>query len=230
MIIDQLEFADRYVGLHPSYGAAFRFLRDLDPESLENGRLEIDGEELFAIVERTDGKGPGANLLEHHRRYIDIQYVVDGEETLGWSPLSQCQSPAEPFDKARDVGFYKDEALSHIKIPAGCFAILLPEDAHAPLAGVGSVTKVVLKVAQTPSQILEDLRTELALSNHLDAEHDERLRASIAEIEQVISGPELAETDIAKRLRAFALELEVTHPRLTHTIGRVADALAQIGI
>jgi YhcH/YjgK/YiaL family protein len=230
MIIDRLEFADRYVALNPKFGAAFRFLRQLDAEALEEGRLEIDGEELFAIVERGEGRGPETARLEHHRRYIDIQFVVDGEETLGWSPLNACRHPDGPFDSQRDVGFYTDRPVTFTKVPAGCFAILLPEDGHAPLAGDGPVLKVVVKVAQDLAHLLEDLRAELAASSHLDAGHDARLQQSIAEVEAALAGEQEQDAGFAGRLREIAQELEVSHPRLTHSVGRVADALAQIGI
>ena len=230
MIIDRLEYADRYVGLHPQFGAAFRFLRDMDADALLNGRREINGEELFAIVERTTGKGVGGTRVEHHRRYIDIQYVVAGEETVGWVPIPSCHQPDGAFDGGRDVGFFKDTPTSFIKIPAGCFAIFLPEDGHAPLAGTGDVFKVVLKISQTPQQVLEDLRAELAASDHLDPNHDARLKDAIADIQTAMDNDQLPEDSYTERLREMARELEVTHPRLTHAVGRIADALSQIGI
>ena len=230
MIIDRLEFADRYVALHPQFGAAFRFLRQMDPNALPDGRLEINGSDLFAIVERTTGKGPGGTQVEHHRRYLDIQYVVSGEETIGWIPIADCEQPEGDFDTSHDVGFYADQPTSYFKIPAGCFAIFLPEDGHAPLNGQADVHKVVLKVSQSLEQILEDLRAELAASDHLDANHDARLRDSIADIQVAMDNQQSPPDSFAERMREVARELEVTHPRLTHAVGRVADALAQIGI
>ncbi len=116
MIIDRLEFADRYVALHPQFGAAFRFLRQMDPNALPDGRLEINGSDLFAIVERTTGKGPGGTQVEHHRRYLDIQYVVSGEETIGWIPIADCEQPEGDFDTTTLV-FMRTNQPATLKSP-----------------------------------------------------------------------------------------------------------------
>ena len=155
MIIDRLEFADRYVSMHPQFGAAFRFLRQLNAQELPAGRVEIDGDGLFAINEQTLGRGAGATRIEHHRRYIDIQYVVSGEETIGWRDTATCSEPDGNFDSSRDVGFFLDPPLFSAKIPAGCFAIFLPEDGHAPLQGTEAVHKVVIKGRQWRASLLQ---------------------------------------------------------------------------
>jgi biofilm protein TabA len=230
MIIDRLEYADRYVALHPLFGAAFRFLREMDPYEMEDGKHLIQGEELFAIVERTNGKGRTGSKVEHHRRYIDIQYVVSGNEQMGWMPIGNCHEASDAFDSQRDIGFYTDKPETWLDVVPGCFTIFFPEDGHAPLSGTGPVHKVVLKIAMTLEQVLEDLKAELEVSHRLQPENRDRLLASIAEIEQAIRQQEsLAET-LSQRLREMAQDFELTHPRLTHTVGRVADALAQIGI
>lgn len=230
MIIDRLEYADRYVALHPLFGAAFRYLREMDPYEVPDGRHMIQGDELFAIVERTQGRGRDLSPLEHHRRYIDIQYVVAGDETIGWMPTGHCQQSSAPFDSQRDIGFYKDRPQTWLKVPPGCFVIFFPEDGHAPLAGEGSVHKVVLKIALTLEQVLEDLRLELAASHRLTDGEKGKLLSSIAEVEMAIKQSGSFSESLSQRLRTMAQDFELTHPRLTHTVGRVADALAQIGI
>lgn len=236
MIIDRLEFADRYVALHPQFGAAFRFLRNYDMATAVPGRhlLNAAGEqqedEPFLIIEQATGRGEQQAKVEFHRRYIDIQYVARGTERIGWVPTGNCSTPSGEFDSEKDIGFFDDRPETWLTIPSGCFAIFFPEDGHAPLAGTDDVHKVVVKIPQSPQQILRDLQHELEVSQQLNPEQTARIQRSIEEVKRAIDPNEPTEGGLTEQLRELARELEVSHPRLTHTVGRVADALAQIGI
>lgn len=146
MIMDSCARGAAYAALHPCFAKAFTFLRDTDLAGLADGRIDLDGERLYALVMSLDGRGQDGAKSEVHRRYIDIQVVVSGEEVMGWSPLAACRQPL-PFDASKDVGFFADAPASWVLVPAGSFALFFPEDVHAPLAGVGRVKKVVVKVA-----------------------------------------------------------------------------------
>lgn len=147
MIIATLNDCRRYQQLSPELAKGFEFLQNSSLSALDDGRIEIDGERVFAIVARGTGRGPAASPLEYHRRYIDIQYVVEGDEVVGWSPLGGCKLPSGPFDEASDIGFFLDAPHCWSVLRQGEFAIFFPEDAHAPLAGDGPIFKVVVKVA-----------------------------------------------------------------------------------
>ncbi|MCL1920279.1 MAG: YhcH/YjgK/YiaL family protein [Kiritimatiellaeota bacterium] len=147
MIIDTLTQASRYEALHPRFKAAFDFLRGTGLQSLAPGRTEIDGDDLFALTQAYETQPAQGGKLEAHRTYIDIQFVISGEELIGYAPL-QGQPPAGPFDAEKDIGFYHGDA-SFTKLSAGMFAILFPHDAHLParhLTTPAHVTKTVLKV------------------------------------------------------------------------------------
>jgi YhcH/YjgK/YiaL family protein len=197
---------------------------------VQPGRYEIVGDEVFAIIEDTTGRGREASPLEYHRRYIDIQYVVSGEETFGWSAIAECNAPKGEFDSSRDIGFYNDQPSNWVKIPAGYFAIFFPEDCHAPLAGDGAVQKIVIKVAQSLEQMIEDLHAELVVASQLHPEKKEQLQKAIQEIQQLLDEQQSVPATVTQRLRELTQELELTHPRLTFVVGRVADALSQMGI
>ena len=147
MILDELAAARRYCGLHALFREGFEFLARPDLESLEGGRHELRGDRLFALVNRDPGRGRSGARLEAHRKYIDIQYLVSGNEEIGWRPTGQCDTLSEAYDDDRDIMFFADEPLTWITLPAGKFMIFYPEDAHAPLAASRLNTKVVLKVA-----------------------------------------------------------------------------------
>ena len=147
MILDSLSRSDRYLELHPLFARAFAFLRGTDLHALETGRHAIDGERLFAIVEACAGRTRAEAKLECHRRYIDIQLVLEGVDEMGWAPVAACVDPATDYDAARDIRFFNDPPSSWIATPPGAFCLFFPEDAHAPLVSTGMIRKVVVKIA-----------------------------------------------------------------------------------
>jgi YhcH/YjgK/YiaL family protein len=147
MILDSLTNAERYASWHPGFAAGFAFLARPDLVELETGRYELDGERVFALVNRDPGRGRAGARLEAHRKYIDIQYLVAGSEEIGWRPLETCRQVVEPYSPERDIAFFADEPVAWINLPIGGFMIFYPSDAHAPLASTGENVKAVIKVA-----------------------------------------------------------------------------------
>ena len=149
MILDTLTQRDRYRQLHPSFAVAFDFAASHDLGSLAPGRHVIDGERLYLSIDHIEGRGRAGARLESHRRYIDIQITIDGQEEIGWRPLGECRAPVAAFDEYRDIRFYDDAPESWVTVPPGKFAIFFPDDAHAPLAGAGLLKKAIFKIAVT---------------------------------------------------------------------------------
>jgi biofilm protein TabA len=147
MILSSLNDADRFFTLHPGFAAAIAFLRSGECETLALGKHAIDGERLFVLIAEDAGRGHSGAPLEAHRRYIDIQYVVRGADTMGWRPLGECQTPRSEFDVAKDILFFDDEPATWFDVSAGALTVFYPNDAHAPLAGDGRPRKAVVKVA-----------------------------------------------------------------------------------
>lgn len=144
MILDKLENAKMYYSMHPDFKDAFEFLEQLDMETLNPGRVEIDGARLYALVVDDDGKGLDGATLETHRNYIDIQYQVAGNDFLGFESIKSLQGNG--YDAEKDVEFYDGKAMMHVNTVAGHFAIFFPTDIHAPMGGTGRQIKVVVKV------------------------------------------------------------------------------------
>ncbi len=94
MIVARLQDAERYSALHTHFAAGFEFLQRSDLASLPDGRHEIQGQQLFALVARGFGRGQENSPLEFHRRYIDIQYIVSGVDSIGWQATRDCRRPA----------------------------------------------------------------------------------------------------------------------------------------
>jgi biofilm protein TabA len=156
MILDRLHSADRYNNLHPAFARAFAYLRDANWAVLTTAapgagshstQRPIDGDRMYVSIDRAEGRGREVARLEAHRRYIDIQFTIDGDEEIGWKPLADCVVTSVAYDGAKDVMFFSDRPDSWLSLPAGHFAIFFPDDAHAPLAGHGPLTKAIVKIA-----------------------------------------------------------------------------------
>lgn len=150
MILSSLSQSSRYAALHPLFPGAFDYIRNTDLFALAPGRYPIVGDDLIVIVELVPGKTKERARLEAHRRYIDIQLVLEGDEQIGWKPLVDCHNPMSAHNEEKDIRFFHDAPASWIAVPPDHFCIFFPEDAHAPLVSSGMVRKIIFKVAASP--------------------------------------------------------------------------------
>ena len=146
MILDTLQNRELYYFLSPRLRQAFEWLDRTNVASLEVGRHDIDGDDIFVNVSELDLHPRSEAALELHREYIDIQVVFGGEEEFGWSPKSAVATPRAEFDIERDIQFFLDTPQTFYTVREGQFTILTPEDAHAPMLGTGHVRKLIFKV------------------------------------------------------------------------------------
>lgn len=145
MILGHLNTCERYEKLHALFPKAFAFLKGTDLAKLPDGKSDIDGDELFAIVSR-NSDSENDNKLEAHRKYIDIHYAAQGSDTIGWKPLHACTTAVSEFDVEKDVILFNDGDHTTVSLKEGQFVIVYPEDAHAPLLKTKGLLKIVLKI------------------------------------------------------------------------------------
>jgi len=147
MIIDTLDHAELYYSMHPRFQKAFEFLQQPDLAEKALGRYELEGDSLFCTISKDSGRTREEAKLEAHKKYIDIQYVIAGDETYGWKLFDECSDINQPYDESKDIMFFNDEPTTWTKVPPGSFVIFMAEtDAHAPVVGDGEIHKVVIKV------------------------------------------------------------------------------------
>jgi YhcH/YjgK/YiaL family protein len=148
MILTTLADADAISALEPGIAAGIRWLRAFDP-SLADGRHDVDGDEVFALVS-TYPTGPATEKrFETHRVYLDLQYVAAGAERILHAP-AEGLAVEVPYDEAKDIAFHAEpKASSSLLLRAGDLAVFHPADAHKPgcmAGGRDEVRKVVVKV------------------------------------------------------------------------------------
>jgi len=146
MIFDTLKNVDNYKGLGRVYDA-LKFLSETDFSKIELGRYELDGDNIFYMVQSYD-TDPSKTVSEAHRKYIDIQFMVEGEEIIGVADISSEKELTEAKEE-NDVWFYncKTEPLT---LSAGKYMVLYPNDLHCPGVATNgkalTCRKVVVKV------------------------------------------------------------------------------------
>jgi biofilm protein TabA len=147
MIFSSISQSSRYAALHSLFPRAFDYIRDTDLNALAPGVYQIINKQLFVIVEVADVRTRAEAKLEAHRKYIDIQLVLEGLDEMGWKPLSDCHQPLDEHNAERDIRFFGDAPVAWIAVPPEHFCIFFPEDAHAPLVSMGAIRKVIFKIA-----------------------------------------------------------------------------------
>jgi YhcH/YjgK/YiaL family protein len=148
MVLDQLDNAAQYEGIHPRLKAAFDYLRSTDLAQLSVGRHDIVGDDVFALVQEYRTKPDVEGFWESHRRYIDVQHVISGTERMGYANIERL-TPRQPYEADKDLLIH-DGPGDFVTVAAGMFTIFKPQDAHMPCLSPGEPTqvrKVVIKVA-----------------------------------------------------------------------------------
>ena len=146
MIFDTLDNVNNYEGLGRVY-TALNFLSETDFSKIDLGRYELDGDNIFYMVQSYD-TDPDKTISEAHKKYIDIQYMVEGEEIIGVADISSEKELTEAKEE-NDVWFYncKTEPLT---LSAGKYMVLYPNDLHCPGVATNGTAltcrKVVVKV------------------------------------------------------------------------------------
>lgn len=150
MIIDRLANASLYAHLNSHFAAAFNYLQSAAFSTVAPGRYEIEGDKVFAIVQEYETADAANEQMESHRKYIDVQYVISGEEMVGLA-LYNNQTCSKTYDADADFMLYADKPDFFAPLKAGMFMIFFPTDLHMPCINVGDipakVKKVVVKVA-----------------------------------------------------------------------------------
>jgi len=147
MVTDTLSNAYLYRGLSPRLSRAIAYVQNTNLAALSTGRHNVEGDAIFALVQRYQTKPISEGRYEAHRQHIDLQVVVEGRERIGYGHLSRFV--ADPYDEAKDI-LWLDGEGTLLEIAAGSFMIMMPEDVHMPGIAVdepSAVTKVVVKIA-----------------------------------------------------------------------------------
>ena len=148
MIYDSIANIETYKVLSPDIYEGLKFLRQVSPD-IAVGTHQINPR-VKSIVSEYDTQKVNEHGFEAHRKNIDIQYLLKGEERIACMPIEKL-TETEPYSEAKDAAFYAAEGVraQEMTIGDGYFAIFFPQDGHMPQLSVDEPTmvkKIVVKV------------------------------------------------------------------------------------
>lgn len=144
---DYQEFYRQYSANKETWDKAFAFLKNTDLKTLAAGKHAIDGELVFASVTENPSKDFDSTSWESHKKYIDLQYVIEGEELIGIHPAAKA-TVTKGYDARKDVMNYTVVGKAFSATP-DTFFLFFPSDAHRPNITPGGnkvVKKIVIKI------------------------------------------------------------------------------------
>lgn len=150
MIFDNIRNKNIYSDKDEKLALAFDFIKRACDESLADGKYDIikDGE-MYAMVQSYKTKPISDGRYEGHRRYIDVQYVICGCESIFVSEISKFKTDA-PYDHCRDIEFFSDvDGGCELVLSDGDFAVFYPNDIHKPgmtYKSESDIKKIVVKI------------------------------------------------------------------------------------
>lgn len=148
MILDVFENRDRYYSLHKGFNEAFDFLEKCLESPPATGKYEVQGNQIYALVQQYETAPAEERKWEGHRKYIDIQFMLSGREIIEWANIADAADIV--YNEEKDVLRCFVPEGTDCKLSKGCFAVFYPEDLHKPSCiwdEKNIVGKIVVKVA-----------------------------------------------------------------------------------
>ncbi len=132
MLIDNLKNASAYYNSSPNLAKALQWLNKHQNElpQMENGQYEIDGQDVYAIVNSYSTKPAADCGWEAHKIYCDIHYSVSGSERIGYAPMN-TMTEIQAYNAEKDYSLYNGKG-DWVWVGTGMFCLLMPQDVHAP--------------------------------------------------------------------------------------------------
>ncbi|MBQ0006343.1 MAG: YhcH/YjgK/YiaL family protein [Alistipes sp.] len=147
MIIDSIRSFERYVQIHEHFSKVYDFLTKHDLHSLEPGKYDIDGGNVWVSITEKEAVGLDSTPeMEVHDSYIDIHVPLVGTETIAWRDRAKCSGVDVEYDAENDFALLKEEPEVYVSVDPDNFVICFPKDAHAPMMGTGIIRKAIFKV------------------------------------------------------------------------------------
>lgn len=146
IIAEQSDFR-RYTSVNPHFSKVCNFLENTDLKNLENGRIDIDGDNVFANCMTYIADGITGQQFETHKKYLDIHLVISNTEVMAVSSLLNSKLKVG-FDNQKDIGFYDSAQYQMVTLTESNLLVTFEEDFHQPKIRINDapVKKLVIKV------------------------------------------------------------------------------------
>ncbi|WP_192456518.1 YhcH/YjgK/YiaL family protein [Musicola keenii] len=150
IICDQQDWSREKYALHPIIHQAIHYISTTDFTTMETGKYDIIPGKMFCLLQEFTTEPVENRLAESHFQFVDIQYLLQGEETIGVARGSRNNTIIDDKKETNDIVFYRDiQNESLITLIPGMFAVFFPEDLHRPCCQCREpsfIRKAVIKI------------------------------------------------------------------------------------
>ncbi|ABR75408.1 YhcH/YjgK/YiaL family protein [Actinobacillus succinogenes] len=158
MLFGDLTRSDFKHGLPKVIAETCDYLNTLDLAALQTGRHDIT-DSIFMNVMEVESEPAEARKSEIHRKYLDIQVLISGEEKMEFGVTAPNPADYEPYNEESDYQLTlagKDiELKSELVLRPKMFAVFLPYEPHKPCCNVGEKSGTIKKlVVKIPVELL----------------------------------------------------------------------------
>lgn len=131
MILDKISQIQKYKAVSPNFETAVNFIEGINERKMDNGRIDLENG-VYVVISEYNTVHREEKKWEVHRKYIDLQYIFEGSEIMGYQNIDKMKN-SYGYDEMKDAEFFDYQGVySGLIVEAGMFAIFFPEDAHAP--------------------------------------------------------------------------------------------------
>lgn len=146
MILDTLDRLEKYGYISPLMDKVLDFFQKTDLSTLEPGRIVLQGDDLFANVNRQGALTRQEVPIEAHKEYIDIQVPISSDEEMGFISASFMPAPSVPYSNEKDVAFFPGQCDTYLNVRKGMFTVFFPGEGHAPAITKDGIIKLIVKI------------------------------------------------------------------------------------
>lgn len=150
MILGNITQAKTYAYLPSAIQRGLAFLATTDMSKLTVGRHDIDGDKIFVNVMEFETQKASEKYAEIHQEYIDIQFLISGQERIDFSLANSSNLVQKEYDEKEDYYLIKSmQDESTLIMQPNMFAIFLTGQPHKPgcfVLAPKQIKKAVVKV------------------------------------------------------------------------------------
>lgn len=147
MIFDSIQ-NKRYYHSEPLIYKALEFLESITSANIPEMTVNLGKEILFANPIILISKPEEEGLYEAHNKYVDIHYIIEGEEGIATANRKTLNTVV-PYNEQTDIGFYEGKKDGQYYLKPGQFMVCFPNDAHKVAImkdSPSSIKKMVVKI------------------------------------------------------------------------------------
>ena len=149
MLCDLQDWAREKHAFHPIIHQAIAFIERTDFATLQPGKIDIIPGKMFCLLQEMSTVPAQQMCPESHFDHVDVQYLLQGEETIGVA-RRRGDEPVAEERRHHDIVFYR-QVQNEMAVPLlpGTFAVFFPHDLHRPCCqthGECFIRKAVIKI------------------------------------------------------------------------------------